>query len=103
MLGAVKLSKNTHSNKYSYSDYGIGFHSCSVFSIRNSDCGKNPITFGVDTSSSAHIDYILSLNLHFKESNSISFFNTTNIYQSKAKYSGLKQYPLCFKRFFRLL
>ena len=54
MFGAVKLTKNTNPNKYSYSGYGIGFDSRSLFSIPNFDWGKNVIIFGVDMSSSVH-------------------------------------------------
>ena len=42
--------------KYSYLEYGIGFHSRSLFPISNFDCDKNVIIFGVDMSSSACID-----------------------------------------------
>ena len=54
MFGPVKLTKNANLNKYSYSGNGIGFHSRSLFSIPNFDCGKNIIIFGVDMSSSVH-------------------------------------------------
>ena len=54
MFGAVKLTKNANPNKYSYSGYGIGFDSCSLFSIPNFDSEKNAIIFGVDMSSSVH-------------------------------------------------
>ena len=54
MFGAVKLTKNANPNEYSYSGYGIGFHSCSLFSIPKFDWGKNAIIFGVDMSSSVH-------------------------------------------------
>ena len=37
LFGAVKLTKNTDPDKYSYSGYGIGFNSCSLFSIPNFD------------------------------------------------------------------
>ena len=33
LFGAVKLTKNADPDKYSYSGYGIGFNSCSLFSI----------------------------------------------------------------------
>ena len=36
-FGNVKITKNTDPNKYSYSGYGIGFDSSSVFSIPNFD------------------------------------------------------------------
>ena len=56
MFGAVKLTKNADPDKNSYSGYGIGFDSCSVFSILNFDWGKNVLIFGEDNSSSVHID-----------------------------------------------
>ena len=52
LFGAVKLTKNTNPNKSSYSGYGIGFDSPSLFSIPNFDWGKNVIIFGLDMSSS---------------------------------------------------
>ena len=51
LFGAVKLTKNADSNKYSYSGCGIGFDSRSLFSIPNFDWGKNAIIVGVDSSS----------------------------------------------------
>ena len=50
----VKLTKNDNSNKYSYSGYGIGFDSCSIFSIPNVDWGKNAVIFGIDMGSFVH-------------------------------------------------
>ena len=55
LFGAVKLTKNANANKDSYSRYGIGFDSRSLFSIPNLDSGKNAIIFDrVDMSSSVH-------------------------------------------------
>ena len=45
---------NADPNKHSYSGYGIGFDSRSLFSIPNFDWGKNVIIFGVHMSSSTH-------------------------------------------------
>ena len=56
LFGGVKLAKNADPDKYVYSGYGIGFDSCSFFLIPNFDWGKNVIIFGVDMSSSVHID-----------------------------------------------
>ena len=56
MFGYVKLIKNTDPYKYSYSGYGNGFDSHSIFSLPNFDWGKNVIIFGVDMSLSVHID-----------------------------------------------
>ena len=55
LFGAVKLTKNPDPDKYSYSGYGIGFDSRSLFSVPNFDCGKNVVIFGVDNSSSVHM------------------------------------------------
>ena len=41
LFGSVKLTKNADPNKYSYSGYAIGFDSCSLFSVPNSDWSKN--------------------------------------------------------------
>ena len=56
LFGAVKLTKNADPDKYRYSDYGIGFHVRSQFSLSGSSWGKNVIIFGVDNSSSVHVD-----------------------------------------------
>ena len=53
-FGNVKITKNADPNKYSYSGYGIGFDSRSLFSIPKFDWVKNIIIFGVDMSSSVH-------------------------------------------------
>ena len=55
LFGAITLTKNADIDKYKYSGYGIGFDRSS-FSFPNSGFGQNVITFGVDMSSSAHID-----------------------------------------------
>ena len=46
LFGAVKITKNADTHKCSYSGYGIGFDSRSLFAILYFDCGKN--FFGVD-------------------------------------------------------
>ena len=56
LFGAVKLTKNADPNKCSYSGYGIGFDSRSLFLKFNSDFGKNVNIFGVGNSSSKHTD-----------------------------------------------
>ena len=54
-FGAVKLTKHIDIDRYKYSGYGIGFERKGFFSISD-EVGKNVIIFGVDTSSSSHID-----------------------------------------------
>ena len=48
------MTKDDDPNKYSYSGYGIGFDSLSLFSISDFDWGKIVIIFGVDMSSCVH-------------------------------------------------
>ena len=56
MFGAVTLTKNTYIDKYGYSGYGTGFDRRSSFSFPSGGFGQNIIIFGVDMSSSVHID-----------------------------------------------
>ena len=55
LFGNVEITKNADPNKYSYSEYGIGFDSRSLISSPNDWC-KNVIIFGVNTSSSVHVN-----------------------------------------------
>ena len=50
------LTRNTDTDKYEYSDYGIGFDRRGSFSFLRGGYGQNVITFGVDMSFTAHID-----------------------------------------------
>ena len=56
LFGAVMFTKNADPDKYCYSGYGIGFHSCSLFSLSNIDWG-NDVIFVVDHRSSVQIDH----------------------------------------------
>ena len=56
LFGAVTLTKNADIDKYKYSGYGIGFDRRSSFSFPGGGFGQNIIIFGVDMSSSPHID-----------------------------------------------
>ena len=56
LFGAVTLTKNADIDKYGYSGYGIGFDRRSSFSFPSGGFGQNVLIFGVDMSSSAHID-----------------------------------------------
>ena len=42
-------------DKYKYSDYSIGFDSCSGILFTDGNFGRNVILFGADMSPSAHI------------------------------------------------
>ena len=52
----VTLTKNADIDKHGYSGYGIGFDRRSSFSFSGSGFGQNLLIFGVDMSSSVHID-----------------------------------------------
>ena len=56
LFGAVTLTKNTDIDKYGYSIYGIGFDRRSNYSFPGGGFSQNVLIFGVDMSSSAHID-----------------------------------------------
>ena len=52
----VRVVKNADPDKYLDTNYGIGFVSCSAFSLPDGSVGENVIIFGVGMSSSVHID-----------------------------------------------
>ena len=56
LFGAVTLTKNADIEKYGYSGYGTGFDRRSSLSFPGGGFGLNLLIFGVDMSSSAHID-----------------------------------------------
>ena len=56
LFGAVTLTKNADIDKYGYSGYGIGFDRKTAFLFPGRGFGQNIIIFGVDMTSSAHID-----------------------------------------------
>ena len=56
LFGAVTLAENVDIDKYGYSGYGIEFDRRSSFSFPDGRFGQNIIMFGVDMSSSVHID-----------------------------------------------
>ena len=55
-FGAVNLTKNADIDKYKYSGYGTGFDRISSFSFPGGRFGQSVLIFGVDMSSSSHID-----------------------------------------------
>ena len=55
LFGSITVIKNSDKEKYVYSGYGITFDSAGSWSFNN-DTARNIIFFGVDNSSSVHID-----------------------------------------------
>ena len=55
LFGAVKLTKHLDFDHFKYFGYGIRFDRKGSFSLGN-EIGRNVIFFGVDMSSSLHID-----------------------------------------------
>ena len=56
LFGAVNFTKNADIDEDGYSGYGIAFDRRSSFSFPGGRFGQNVLIFGVDMSSSAHID-----------------------------------------------
>ena len=56
LFGAVTLTKIADIEKYGYSGYGTGFDRRSSLSFPGGGFSLNLLIFGVDMSSSAHID-----------------------------------------------
>ena len=56
LFGAVTSTKNADIYKYGYSGYGIGFDRRGSVSFPGGGFGQNILIFGVDMSSSVHID-----------------------------------------------
>ena len=56
LFGAVTLTKNVEIEKYKYSGYGIWFDRRSSFSFSGGGFAQNVLIFGVDMSSSPHLD-----------------------------------------------
>ena len=60
LFGAVTLTKNTDIEKYGYSGYRFGFDRRGSFSFPGGKFGQNVLIFGVDMSSSAHMEQIVT-------------------------------------------
>ena len=56
LFGEFKLTKKAYIKKYGYSGFGIGLDRRSSFSFPGTEFGQNILIFGVDMSSSSHID-----------------------------------------------
>ena len=107
LFGAFKITKNTDVDKYKYSGYGIGFDGRGVFTHPAGIFGNSAIIFGVDISSSVHIDnkgkdiLILGsgltqgLGLYYNGENSYLFVNGTEMIKFKVKDSEIDANILC--------
>ena len=56
LFGAVSITKNADIDKNKYSGYGIGFDRTGLYLLPSGRFGRNVIIFGVDMSSSIHVD-----------------------------------------------
>ena len=56
LFGAATLTKNADLEKYEYSGCAIGFDRRTSVSLPGGEFGQNVLIFGVDMSSSAHIN-----------------------------------------------
>ena len=56
LFGSVEITKNADADEYNFRGYGIGFDSCSEFSLTDGSVGKNVIIFAADMSLSVDND-----------------------------------------------
>ena len=56
LFGAVCVTKNADTDKYKYFGYGIGFDRRGAYLLPSSRFNRNLMIFGVDMSSSVHVD-----------------------------------------------
>ena len=56
LFGAVSITKNADIDKNKYSGYGIGFDRTGIYLLPDGSFGRNVVIFGVDMSSSVHVD-----------------------------------------------
>ena len=56
LFGAVNITKNADIDYNKYSGYGIGFDRTGVYLLPDGSFGRNVVIFGVDMSSSVHVD-----------------------------------------------
>ena len=82
LLGAV--TKNAVPCEYKYSSYGIGFDSPSEILFFDRSIGKNVIVFGVNMSSSVHVDNKRKCILILVEGLTQRFYGTAS--KAEAKY-----------------
>ena len=106
LFGAVTLTKSTDIEKYGYSGFGIGFDRRSSFPFPGVGFGQNVLIFGVDMSSSPHIDnkkkYKLVLGkgptqglehtLTSEKMYSINFTVTNKTFYLSLHYNGVNSY-----------
>ena len=55
-FGAISITKNVDIDKNKYSEYGIGFDRSGVYLLPGGSFSRNVVIFGVDMSSSVHVD-----------------------------------------------
>ena len=105
-FGAVKITKNSDTDKNKYFGYGIEFDGKGVFSHPTGSFGNNAIIFGVDISSSVHLIIkkdILILgkgptqrlgqhSLTIEKIYSINFSATKRIFCLSLHYNGANSY-----------
>ena len=56
LFAAVSITENSDIDKKKYSGYGIGFDRNGVYLLSDGSLGRNVVIFGVDMSSSVHVD-----------------------------------------------
>ena len=102
LFGAVSITKNADIDKNKYSGYGIGFDRTGIYLLPDGSFGRNVVIFGVDMSSSAHVDnkgkYILILGTFPTQGlgeHPLTAEKMYSIIKFKAKDSNIIVTPLC--------
>ena len=96
-FGAVTLTKNADIEKYRYSGFGIGFDRRSSFTFPGSGFGQNVLIFGVDMSSSAHIDNKKKGKLVLGKGPTQGLENTLTVEKMYSINLTLTKMKFCFK------
>ena len=82
MFGAIEITKNTDTSKYSYKGYGISFDEGGTFSKGNINNVKNVIIFGVHESSLVHVNNKAN-NIYVMGDLFVEGINDTTLYAEK--------------------
>ena len=100
LLRFVKLSKNADLDKNKFSGYGKGYDSSSECLFTDESMGRNVIIFGVDMSSSVHVDNKIKDNglddttLTRKNIPCISFTQSNKIFVLHLHHNGSNNFCL---------
>ena len=82
LFGAIQITKNADTSKYSYKGYGICFDEGDMFSEGSINNGRNVLIFGVHESSLLHSDNKAN-NIYVMSKDFVQRINDTTLYADK--------------------